>query len=100
MIRRGSIVRAGDRFVCIRNGELKVTERPPYSCPTDPDPFHAEIEAKRKEAQRQVALDDARALLVQSGDVAAWLASITAAGTDGALALLDALEKGDTAQAK
>ncbi|MGL4353514.1 MAG: hypothetical protein ACRCTP_06265, partial [Aeromonas popoffii] len=25
MIRRGSIVRAGDRFVCIRNGELKVT---------------------------------------------------------------------------
>nr|WP_249126886.1 replication endonuclease [Aeromonas popoffii] len=99
MIRRGSIVRAGDRFVCIRNGELKVTERHPYSCPTDPDPFHAGIEAKRKEAQRQVALDDARALLVQSGDVAAWLASMTAAGTDGALALLDALEKEDTAQA-
>lgn len=99
MIRRGSIVRAGDRFVCIRNGELKVTERHPYSCPADPDPFHAEIEAKRKEAQRQAALDDARALLVQSGDVGAWLVSMTATGSDGALALLDALEEGDAEQA-
>jgi hypothetical protein len=99
MIRRGSIVRVGDRFVCIRNGELKVTERHPYSCPTEPDPFHAGIEAKRREAQRQAALDDAHALLVQSGDVGAWLASMTAAGTDGALALLDALEEGDAAQA-
>ncbi|HHW4403778.1 TPA: replication endonuclease [Aeromonas hydrophila] len=91
MIRRGSIVRAGDRFVCIRNGELKVTERHPYSCPTDPDPFHAGIEAKRKGAQRQAVLDDTRALLVQSGDLAAWLASMTAAGADNALALLEAL---------
>ncbi|MEJ6103745.1 replication endonuclease [Aeromonas salmonicida] len=99
MIRRGSIVRAGDRFVCIRNGELKVTERHPYSCPADPNPFHVEIEAKRKEAQRQAALDDARALLVQSGDVGAWLASMTATGSDGALALLDALEEGDAEQA-
>ena len=99
MIRRDSIVRAGDRFVCIRNSELKVTERHPYSCPADPNPFHAEIEAKRKEAQRQAALDDARALLVQSGDVGAWLASMTATGSDGALALLDALEEGDAEQA-
>ncbi|WP_165576261.1 replication endonuclease [Aeromonas bestiarum] len=99
MIRRGSIVRVGDRFVCIRNGELKVTERHPYSCPTELAPFHAGIEAKRREAQRQAALDDAHTLLVQSGDVGAWLASMTAAGTDGALALLDALEEGDAAQA-
>jgi hypothetical protein len=100
MIRRGSIVRAGDRFVCIRNGQLKVTERHPYSCPTEPDPFHTGIEAKRREAQRQAALDDARALLVQSGDVGAWLASMTAAGTGDALALLEALGNGDAEAAR
>ncbi|WP_346208959.1 replication endonuclease [Aeromonas salmonicida] len=100
MIRRGSIVRAGDRFVCIRNGQLKVTKRHPYSCPTEPDPFHTGIEAKRREAQRQAALDDARALLVQSGDVGAWLASMTAAGAGDALALLEALGNGDAEAAR
>ncbi|MGY3895480.1 replication endonuclease [Aeromonas enterica] len=95
MIRRGSIVRVGDRFVCIRNGELKVTERHPYSQPNAPSLYQIEAEARRRAAKRQETLDDVRGLLVQSGDPAAWLASMTAAGADDALALLDVLEDGD-----
>ncbi|MGL6551623.1 hypothetical protein ACSZN3_22560, partial [Aeromonas hydrophila] len=100
MVRRGLIVRAGDRSVCIRDGELKVTERHPFESPNEPSPYQIEAEAKHREAQRQAALDDIRTLLVQSGDVAAWLASMTATGTDSALALLDALQEGNEDQAR
>lgn len=91
MIRRGLVVRVGDRSICIRNGELKVTERSPH----EPSPYQIEAEARSREARRQAALDEVRGLLVQSGDPAAWLASMTAAGTDDALALWGALEKED-----
>lgn len=95
MIRRGSIVRAGDRFVCIRHGALKVTERHPYSQPSAPSPYQIEAEAKRREAKRQAALDDARSLLIQSGATAAWLAAMTAAGVEDAINLLEALQDDD-----
>ncbi|MGY3895758.1 replication endonuclease [Aeromonas enterica] len=99
MIRRGLIVRTEDRFVCIRNGELKVTERHPYSQPNEPSPYQIKTEARLREAKLQAALEDVRDLLVQSGDPAVWLASMTAAGTDDALMLLDALGDGDAEQA-
>ena len=95
MVRSGLIVRTGDRSVCIRDGELKVTERHPFESPNQPSPYQIEAEARRREAKRQTELKDARGLLAQSGDPAAWLASMTAAGADDALALLDALGDGD-----
>lgn len=100
MIQRGAIVKSGDRFVCIRNGTLKVTERHPYSQPNEPPPYQIEAEAMRREEKRQAALDEVRGLLVQSGDSAAWLASMTATGADDALTLLNALEEGDAEQAR
>ncbi|MGL6551633.1 hypothetical protein ACSZN3_22615, partial [Aeromonas hydrophila] len=95
MIRRGLIVRAGDRSVCIRDGELKVTERHPFESPNEPSPHQIEAEARRREAKRQAELKDVRGLLAESGDPAAWLASMTAAGADDALVLLEALGDGD-----
>ncbi len=95
MVRRGLIVRAGDRSVCIRDGELKVTERHPFESPNEPSPYHIEAEARRREKKRQADLEDVRGLLAQSGDPAAWLASMTATGADDALALLDALGNGN-----
>ncbi|WP_429134253.1 replication endonuclease [Aeromonas hydrophila] len=95
MIRLGLIVRVGDRSVCIRDGELKVTERHPFESPNEPSPYQIEAEARRREAKRQVELKDVRGLLAQSGDPAAWLTSMTAAGADDALALLHALYEGD-----
>ncbi|MGL6527884.1 replication endonuclease [Aeromonas hydrophila] len=100
MVRRGLIVRAGDRSVCIRDGELKVTERHPFESPNEPSPYQIEAEARRREAKRQAELKDVRGLLAQSGDPAAWLASMTAAGADNAIALLTALEAVDAEQAQ
>ncbi|MGY3901275.1 replication endonuclease [Aeromonas lusitana] len=99
MIRRGSVVRAGDRFVYIRNGDLKVTERHPFASSNEPSPYQVEAEARRREAKRQAELDDVRGLLAQSGDLAAWLASMTPACSNDALVLLGALEDGNTEQA-
>ncbi|MGY6037934.1 replication endonuclease [Aeromonas sp. AE23HZ002T15] len=99
MIRRGLIVRAGDRSVCIRDSELKVTERHPFESPNGPSLYQIEAEARRREAKRQTELKDVRGLLAESGNPAAWLASMTAAGTEDALALLNALEEGDSKQA-
>ncbi|MGL6369400.1 replication endonuclease [Aeromonas hydrophila] len=95
MVRRGLIVRTGDRSVCIRDGELKVTERHPFESPNEPSPYQIEAEARRREAKRQAELENVRGLLAESGDPAAWLASMTAAGADDALALLEALGDGD-----
>ncbi|WP_065475610.1 replication endonuclease [Aeromonas hydrophila] len=100
MVRRGLIVRAGDRSVCIRDGELKVTERHPFESPNEPSPYQIEAEARRRESKRQAELKDVRGLLAESGDPAAWLASMTAAGTDDALALLEALGDGDAEAAR
>lgn len=100
MVRRGLIVRAGDRSVCIRDGELKVTERHPFESPNEPSPYQIEAEARRREAKRQAELKDVRGLLAESGDLAAWLASMTAAGAEGALVLLAALGNGDTEAAR
>ncbi|WP_346815419.1 replication endonuclease [Aeromonas hydrophila] len=100
MVRRGLIVRAGDRSVCIRDGELKVTERHPFESPNEPSPYQIEAEAWRRESKRQAEIKDVRGLLAESGDPAAWLASMTAAGTDDALALLEALGDGDAEAAR
>ncbi|MGL6404336.1 replication endonuclease [Aeromonas hydrophila] len=96
MIRLGLVVRVGDRSVCIRDGELKVTERHPFESPNEPSPYQIEAEARRREAKRQTELKDVRGLLAEAGDPAAWLASMTAAGAEDALALLEALGDGDT----
>ncbi|MNQ89890.1 hypothetical protein D3C85_1052130 [compost metagenome] len=98
LVRRGSIVKTGDRYVCIRDGQLKVTDKHPYASPGAPTLHQVEIGAQQREAQRRTRLDEARALLVQSGAPAAWLASMTASGTDDSLTLLDALDKGDEEQ--
>jgi hypothetical protein len=95
MVQRGLIVRAGDRSIYIWDGELKVTERHPFESPNKPSPYQIEAEARRREAKRQAELKDVRGLLAESGDPAAWLASMTAAGAEDALALLDALGDGD-----
>ncbi|WP_230122714.1 replication endonuclease [Serratia marcescens] len=100
MVQRGLIVRAGDRSVCIRDGELKVTERHPFESPNEPSPYQIEAEARRREAKRQAELKDVRGLLAESGDSAAWLASMTAAGAEDALALLNALGDGDAEAAR
>ncbi len=100
MVRRGLIVRAGDRSVCIRDGELKVTERHPFESPNEPSPYQIEAEARRREAKRQAELKDVRGLLAESGDPAAWLASMTAAGAEDALVLLNALGDGDIEAAR
>lgn len=100
MIRLGLVVNVGDRSVCIRNGELKISERRSLVSPNELSPYQIEAEATRREAKRQAELKDARGLLVQSGDPAAWLASMTAAGADDALALLDALGDGDAEEAR
>ncbi|RUQ19056.1 replication endonuclease [Aeromonas dhakensis] len=100
MVRRGLIVRTGDRSVCIRDGELKVTERHPFESPNEPSPYQIEAEARRREAKRQAELKDVRGLLAESGDPAAWLASMTAAGAEDALVLLNALGDGDTEAAR
>ncbi|KHA56787.1 hypothetical protein NM74_09555 [Aeromonas hydrophila] len=100
MIRLGLVVRVGDRSVCIRNGDLKVTERHLLSSPNELSPYQIEAEARRREAKRQTQLKDMRGLLTESGDPAAWLASMTATGADDALALLEALEDGDTEAAR
>ncbi|MFR9704931.1 hypothetical protein ACL00O_20830, partial [Aeromonas sanarellii] len=100
MVRRGLIVKAGDRSICIRDGELKVTERHPFESPNEPSPYHIEAEASHREAKRQAELKDVRGLLAESGDPAAWLASMTAAGAEDALALLNALGDGDAEEAR
>lgn len=100
MIRRGLIVRVGDRAICIRDGELKVTERHPFASPNEAQSYQIEAEARRWEAKRRAKLKDVRGLLVESGDPAAWLASMTAAGADDALELLDALENGNAEAAR
>ncbi|KAJ8740027.1 replication endonuclease [Aeromonas veronii] len=100
MIQRGLIVKAGDRFICIRNGDLKVSEKHPYASPDEPSAFHLEMEARRREERRSAALDEVRGLLLESGDPRAWLASMTAAGTDDSLTLLDALGDGDAEVAR
>ncbi|RQM71284.1 replication endonuclease [Aeromonas hydrophila] len=100
MVRCGLIVRTGGRSVCIRDGELKVTERHPFESPNEPSPYQIETEARRRESKRQAEIKDVRGLLAESGDPAAWLASMTAAGTDDALALLEALGDGDAEAAR
>ncbi|ATY79665.1 hypothetical protein CVS42_01645 [Aeromonas veronii] len=100
MVRSGLIIRTGDRSVCIRDGELKVTERHPFESPNEPSPYRIEAEARRREAKRQAELNDVRGLLAEYGDPAAWLASMTAAGAEDALALLNALGDGDTEEAR
>ncbi|QWL72377.1 replication endonuclease [Aeromonas hydrophila] len=100
MVRRGLIVRAGDRSVCIRDGELKVTERHPFESPNEPSPYQIAAEARRLEAKRQAELKDVRGLLAESGDPAAWLASMTAAGAEDSLGLLEALGDGDAEAAR
>lgn len=100
MVRHGLIVRTGDRSVCIRDGELKVTERHPFEQPNEPSPYQIEAEARCREAKRQAELKDVRGLLAESGDSAAWLASMTAAGAEDALALLNALGDGDAEAAR
>lgn len=100
MVRRGLIVIAGDRSVCIRDGELKMTERHPFESPNEPSPYQIEAEARRRESKRQAEIKDVRGLLAESGDPAAWLASMTAAGTDDALALLEVLGDGDAEAAR
>lgn len=100
MVRRGLIVRTGDRAVCIRDGELKATARHPFTSPNEPSPYQIESEARRREAKRQVDLEDVRGLLAASGDPAAWLASMTAANADDALALLEALGDEDAETAR
>ncbi|WP_421218212.1 replication endonuclease [Aeromonas enteropelogenes] len=109
MIRCGLIVRTGDRSVCIRDGELKVTERHSLTSLYELSPYQIEAEARRRGQKRQAALDEVRGLLVESGDPAAWLASMTGSGdrdggrqtgADIALALHDALEDGDAEAAR
>lgn len=100
MVQRGAIVKTGDRWVCIRGGQLKVTDMHPYASPETSTPRQVEMTARQREAQRRMLLDEARALLVQSGTPAAWLTSMTATGADDALALLDAIDKGDEEQAR
>ncbi|MEG0006613.1 MAG: replication endonuclease [Aeromonas sp.] len=100
MIWRGSIVRAGDRFVCIRNGDLKITEKHPYESPNMPSQYQIEMEAKCRDKKRRAALVEVRGLLAESGDPAAWLASMTAGGADVALALLNALRDDDAEAAR
>ncbi len=100
MIQRGLIVKAGDRFICVRNGDLKVSEKHPYASPDEPSAFHLEMEARRREERRSAELDEVRGLLLESGDPRAWLASMTAAGTDDSLTLLDALGDGDAEVAR
>lgn len=95
LVRHGAIVKTGEQYVCIRDGQLKVTETHPYASPGAPTPYQVAMSAQQREAQRQARVDEARATLVQSDSPAAWLASMTAAGADDALALLDALDKGD-----
>ncbi|RKJ84386.1 replication endonuclease [Aeromonas veronii] len=99
MIQRGLIVKAGDRYVCIRNGDLKVSEQHPYSSPDELSPYQAGLEATGRAERRAASLDEIRGMLAQSGDPAAWLAAMTATGADDALALLDALEEEDAEQA-
>ncbi|WP_155728456.1 hypothetical protein [Aeromonas veronii] len=74
---------------------MKVTERHPFESPNEPSPYQIEAEARRREAKRQTELKDVRCLLAESGDTAAWLASMTAAGAEDALVLLEALGDGD-----
>ncbi|WP_439827454.1 replication endonuclease [Aeromonas enteropelogenes] len=110
MIRRGLVVRVDDRSICIRGGELKVTEWHSLTSPDELSPYQIEAEARRREKKRRAALDEVRSLLVQSEDTAAWLASMNAAnyrgssekktGADIALALWDALEEEDVEQAR
>ncbi|HFK2923989.1 TPA: replication endonuclease [Aeromonas hydrophila] len=100
MVRHGLIVRTGDRSVCIRDGELKVTERHPFESPNEPSPYQIAAEARRLEAKRLAELKDVRGLLAESGDPAAWLASMTAAGAEDALALLEVLGDGDAEAAR
>uniref|UniRef100_UPI003BA0B835 replication endonuclease n=1 Tax=Aeromonas enteropelogenes TaxID=29489 RepID=UPI003BA0B835 len=110
MIRLGLVVRVGDRSVCIRNGELKVTERHSLTSLNELSPYQIEAEARRREQKRRAALDEVRSLLVQSGDTATWLSSMNVAnrrdgsekktGADIALALLGALEEKDVEQAR
>ncbi len=106
MIRLGLVVRVGDRSVCIRNGELKVTARHSLTSPNELSPYQIEAEARRREQKRRDALDEVRGLLAESGDTAAWLASMNTAnrqketGADIALALHCALEGGDAEAAR
>lgn len=100
MIRLGLVVRVGDRSVCIRNGELKVTERHSLTSPNELSPYQIEAEARRREKKRRAALDEVRGLLAESGDSAAWLASMTGTGAADALALHCALEDGDAEAAR
>ncbi|WP_176735153.1 replication endonuclease [Aeromonas hydrophila] len=109
MIRLGLVVRVGGRSVCIRNGELKVTERHSLTSPNELSPYQIEAEARRQEKKRRAALDEVRGLLAESGDIAAWLASMNAngisdgrrdTGADMALALLGALGDGDAKAAR
>lgn len=80
--------------ICIRDGQLKVTEKHPFAGPTAITSHQVEIAAQQREALRRTRLDEARSLLVQSSHPAAWLASMTASGAGKALALLDALDAG------
>jgi hypothetical protein len=100
MIRLGLVVRVGDRSVCIRDSELKVTERHSLAAPNELSPYQIEAEARRREKKRRAALDEVRGLLAESGDSAAWLASMTGTGADDALALHCALEDGDAEAAR
>ncbi|WP_155728519.1 hypothetical protein [Aeromonas veronii] len=77
-----------------------MSEKHPYASLDEPSAFHLEMEARRREERRSAALDEVRGLLLESGDPRAWLASMTAAGTDDSLTLLDALGDGDAEVAR
>lgn len=76
------------------------SERDPNLPPDAPSAYQTAIEAGWREERRAASLDEIRGMLAQSGDPAAWLAAMTAAGADDAIALLDALEVEDAEQAR
>ncbi|MGL6348518.1 MAG: replication endonuclease [Aeromonas sp.] len=112
MVKLGLVVRAGNRSICIRNGRAVVNERYSLEQQKELTPYQIEAvarETKARNKKRRAALDEVRGLLAESGDTAAWLASMNAnsisdgrrdTGADIALALLDALGDGDAEAAR
>ncbi|WP_421179308.1 replication endonuclease [Aeromonas enteropelogenes] len=112
MVRLGLVVRAGNRSICIRNGRTVVNDRYSLEQQKELTPYQIEAVARETRARnkkRLAALDEVRGMLAESGDTAAWLASMNAAnrrdsskqetGAVIALALNAALEDGDAEEA-
>lgn len=60
MIRRGAVVKTNDRYICIRDNQVKVTVSHPYACPNILTPFQIEIEAELGERRLQTDLEEMR----------------------------------------